>query len=569
MGMSDIVVKIGGDTAAFNAALRSTKKDAKDLGKSLVGELMPTLMGLSGAGAFIALTKSAAELGDKVGHTSQALQLSTGEYQKFAEMAKSVGLQQESLNIAFKTFSRIIVDSVKDPTGDAALTLGKLGVTLDELKGKTPAQQFETLVKALNGVGDETERLALATKAFGDAGAGFIEMAGNWDSLASEAAEVATITNEAANASMRFSDAWRRLTESITVAVTESGLVGWLANVAEGISGLVNNANKLQKKGGSGAYSKTSYNVGAFALDAMAAPANFATNLITGESTTASEKIENLFSKTSKPRLTMGYTPEEQAKLDRSKALHDQGKSTQQDKIDETARRAKTKVDAANARKAAEQAKKDEALGEDLKALEGKVEAQRLVNDGLELEAKVREKIAELERKAGRQLTGEEKGRVGNALGSEQSLQDEKRVGDTIEDMRQKTEYQRLVNAGKKDEADLNQKIYDMEKAQGGRALTDEQKADVAGAMQDQKAVERDADLNTGAKKASESAMAEDRGGVNSLEKIGAIFGGRGDSGNETKKQTSLLEAVNKTLLQIRDKSGSEDSLDNSKETLD
>jgi hypothetical protein len=135
--------------------------------------------------------------------------------------------------------------------------------------------------------------------------------------------------------------------------------------------------------------------------------------------------------------------------------------------------------------------------------------------------------------------------------------------------MRQKTEYQRLVNAGKKDEADLNQKIYDMEKAQGGRALTDEQKADVAGAMQDQKAVERDADLNTGAKKASESAMAEDRGGVNSLEKIGAIFGGRGDSGNETKKQTSLLEAVNKTLLQIRDKSGSEDSLDNSKETLD
>jgi hypothetical protein len=327
MGMSDIVVKIGGDTAAFNAALRSTKKDAKDLGKSLVGELMPTLMGLSGAGAFIALTKSAAELGDKVGHTSQALQLSTGEYQKFAEMAKSVGLQQESLNIAFKTFSRIIVDSVKDPTGDAALTLGKLGVTLDELKGKTPAQQFETLVKALNGVGDETERLALATKAFGDAGAGFIEMAGNWDSLASEAAEVATITNEAAKPPCASPTPGA---VSPNRSRSPYGIrPGRLARECRGgISGLVNNANKLQKKGGSGAYSKTSYNVGAFALDAMAAPANFATNLITGESTTASEKIENLFSKTSKPRLTMGYTPEEQAKLDRSKALHDQGKST-------------------------------------------------------------------------------------------------------------------------------------------------------------------------------------------------------------------------------------------------
>jgi len=528
--MSDITAKIGGDVSGFNAALRSTRKEGAELGKTLAGSLMGPLAAIGSVAGVAELTKQMMEAGVEIHHNAQELGVSNEEYQRLSKMAKAVGADTSALEMAFKTVSGTITDAARG-SKEAADKLGHIGLAVDDLKGKKPAEQFEMVAKAIGAIADPTERSATAVELFGRSGMRLVELAENYDSLKSKVAESTIMTDEAIEASVTFEKTMASLGSTIKNLVANSGIIEWLAGLAEGMNALVKNGDRIKNQGGH--TDKLSYQGGAAGFLGNLKDAWF------GESETSVRMA--------------GQSEEERARLEQQrKTKETTGKGTLQDQKDEEAKRAQVQQETATRKEREAQEKKDKALAEEIAALQEKARAQALITQGKELEAKVQERLSELSRKAGRELTADEKSKVSGAIVQETQGQDEKKLNDSLEDLQQKAKYQELVNQGKKDEADVQQKIYELEKARGGRPLSDEEKAQVAAGMKSVQEAEKSAGDRALIEKATSNLEAPEK---ISLEKIGAVFGGKSaDESSEPKKQTTLLEGVKGILAQIRDK---------------
>ncbi len=130
------------------------------------------------AAAFIAIRAAAGVVTAGFDHFRQALDLGGELSDRSANTGVAVGdlvvLQQEFAN-AGKTaedVGPVLAKMAKSLHGDSAAdTVDKLGIKLEELKAKTPAEQFRTLGKAINNVRDPSERAALSMQLFGRSGA--------------------------------------------------------------------------------------------------------------------------------------------------------------------------------------------------------------------------------------------------------------------------------------------------------------------------------------------------------------------------------------------------------------
>ena len=109
--------------------------------------------------------RGAFEIGDKLSNLSA----NTG-----VAVADLVVLQQEFINAgkSAEDIGPAFAKMAKSIHGDAAgETIEKLGFNLDDLKRKTPAEQFRALGAAINGVKDPSQRAAIAMEIFGRNGA--------------------------------------------------------------------------------------------------------------------------------------------------------------------------------------------------------------------------------------------------------------------------------------------------------------------------------------------------------------------------------------------------------------
>jgi hypothetical protein len=85
-----------------------------------------------------------------------------------------VVLQQEFANAGklAEDLGPAFAKMAKSVHGDAAAeTIQKLGLNLDALKRKTPAEQFRALGSAINQIKDPSQRAAMAMEIFGRNGA--------------------------------------------------------------------------------------------------------------------------------------------------------------------------------------------------------------------------------------------------------------------------------------------------------------------------------------------------------------------------------------------------------------
>jgi len=527
--MSDITAKIGGDVSGFNAALRSTRKEGAELGKTLASDLMGPLAAIGSVAGVAELTKQMMEAGVEIHHNAQELGVTNEEYQRLSKMAKAVGADESALGMAFKTVSGTITDAARG-SAEAADKLGRVGLAVEDLKGKKPAEQFEMVAKAIGAIQDPTERSATAVELFGRSGMRLAELAENFDSLKAKVSDATIMTDEAIEASVTFEKTMASLGSTIKNLVANSGIIEWLGGIAEGMNALVANGQKIAKQGGH--TDKLSYQGGAGGLLGNIKDAWF------GESGTSVQLA--------------GVSEDERSKLEKMrKAKETSGRSTLQDQKDEEAKRAQVQQDTATRKDREAQAKRDQALAEEIKGLQEKAKYQQLVNQGKELEAKVQERIAELSKKAGRDLTAGEKSQMQEALSQEENGQDSKKVQDAVEELQQKAKYQQLVNEGKKEEAELQQKLYELEKARGGRSLSAEEADQVAQSM---KALQDQKDAASEKARMDKAMAKTDAPEKISLEKIGAVFGGHIATDAEPKKQTTLLEGIKTVLEQIREK---------------
>lgn len=160
---------------------KNADKQAKSLGNTLsngigkagkvakAGLMAVGTTAVATGGALVKMAKDTADTGDHIDKMSQKLGISAEAYQKWDYVAKISGTSIDGLKMGFKTLTNTI-DKANQGDKTAIENFNRIGMSIDDLKGKTKEDIFQQTVKSLQNVSDETERSAMANKLLGRAG---------------------------------------------------------------------------------------------------------------------------------------------------------------------------------------------------------------------------------------------------------------------------------------------------------------------------------------------------------------------------------------------------------------
>jgi hypothetical protein len=238
--------------AKFSKNAKAIERDASKSGKNIGSKLGDGLssglkLALAGVGAFIAgnllsgvasKMREIIDLADDIGKSSKRIGLTVSEMQKLSHAATLAGADMRAVEVAMRRMSVTVLDA-SNGLAEANRSLNAIGISVDELEGKTPHQQFELIAQALNEIEDAGEKAAVAQKIFGRSGTALIPMLDNYKALGDELERVGGImSGESIKAAEDFNDALADLAVSAKAAAANSGLITWLSGVADGMNQL-------------------------------------------------------------------------------------------------------------------------------------------------------------------------------------------------------------------------------------------------------------------------------------------------------------------------------------------
>lgn len=123
-------------------------------------------------GGIIGAFKSAAALGDRfnslgeIGKQASAIGVASDQFMGLAAAAKMAGVEGEQ----FGTLLQKGQLRVAEGSADTQQALATIGLSLDQLRGKSPDEIFYAVADGLNGVSDQGTRALVATKLFEEEG---------------------------------------------------------------------------------------------------------------------------------------------------------------------------------------------------------------------------------------------------------------------------------------------------------------------------------------------------------------------------------------------------------------
>ncbi|MBR6619397.1 MAG: hypothetical protein IKK85_03545 [Clostridia bacterium] len=168
------------------------------------------------------LAETTAETGKEILVMSERTGLSTKAYQEWDYIAKQAGTTMDTLQGGITDLAEKMDDAAKGE-GEAAEIFAKLGVKVTDSTGKLKNQEkvFEETITALQGVRNETERQALATKLMSTTGEELLPLLngeiGSIKELKEAVSEYGLImSDEAINASVNFSNSLDTLKSTST-----------------------------------------------------------------------------------------------------------------------------------------------------------------------------------------------------------------------------------------------------------------------------------------------------------------------------------------------------------------
>lgn len=187
------------------------------------------------------VAKETAAAGDQIDKSSQKLGMSAESYQKWDYVLGQSGVDISSMGAGLKTLTTQI-SKASDGSEDATERFAKLGISTKELKTLSREELFAKTIKGLQGMGDTTERAALANKLFGASGKELAPLlnqsAESTEELMKKAEELGFVmSDEAVKASAGFQDALDTLGRTATGLKNKLG-AELLPSLTQGMEGL-------------------------------------------------------------------------------------------------------------------------------------------------------------------------------------------------------------------------------------------------------------------------------------------------------------------------------------------
>ena len=184
----------------------------------------------------------AAKAGDEIDKMSQKLGMSRKSYQEWGFVLSQNGADIKSLQGGMKTLAKQIT-SDSDASANA---FKNLGLSMAELRGMDRETQFNTVITALQGMEDSSQRAAIASQLLGRSGTALNPLlnqtAEDTEKLKNKAKELGMVmSDDAVNASVKFQDQLDGLQRTFSTVKDSvaSTMLPALTDVMGGLQGLM------------------------------------------------------------------------------------------------------------------------------------------------------------------------------------------------------------------------------------------------------------------------------------------------------------------------------------------
>lgn len=219
--LSDGIEDAGKSADDSGSSLQKLAAAAKRVSTAAAAALAAVGAAAAGAAKKIwDMSNEVAAAGDSIDKNSQKIGISAESYQEWSYVFERCGADVNGLGKGVKTLSKVILDAGNGAEG-AQGKLAAVGLTVEELNGKSQDEQLSIVVAALQNMEAGAERAAAANDLLGesaqDMAAIFNTGAAETQALKDEAREYGMImSNETVAASAAFADSLTRLKNTIT-----------------------------------------------------------------------------------------------------------------------------------------------------------------------------------------------------------------------------------------------------------------------------------------------------------------------------------------------------------------
>ena len=200
------------------------------------------------------MSNDVAEAGDEIDKTSQKIGISAESYQEWNYVFERAGANVDNLQSGMKTLSTVITDATAG-SDKAAEKLKAVGLSIDDLNGKSQDEQLSIVIGALQDMESGSERTAAAARLFGksasDMGAVLNMTAEETNALKQEAHDYGMVmSNDAVAASAAFEDSLTKLKGTLTGI--KNNMIGELlpgiTSIMDGFSDMASGTDKSGSK---------------------------------------------------------------------------------------------------------------------------------------------------------------------------------------------------------------------------------------------------------------------------------------------------------------------------------
>ena len=221
-------VELSADDSALVRGLRRAQAKLKAFGEAVssAGEGLLKIGAVAAAGIGAALRVFTAQ-GDALQKMALRTGISVEALSELGYAAGQSGADMETLEAGVRGMQRVLNDAA---TGmkSANDSLATLGLSIEDLKGLSPEQQFKLIADRLSQVADPTQRAAVAMELFGRSGQKLLPLmsggAAGIAALEEEARRMGlTISGETADAAAAFGDELDRLKQAVGRVLLEIG----------------------------------------------------------------------------------------------------------------------------------------------------------------------------------------------------------------------------------------------------------------------------------------------------------------------------------------------------------
>lgn len=229
-GISDNISKALGDGESvgkdYGTKLGSGISSALKMGGAAVAGLGAAAVGLGKS--LLDGANAASQMGDNIDKTSQKIGISAKSYQEWAFVFERSGANVDNLQVGMKKLSGVISDATSG-SAQAAEKLSAVGLSIDDLNGKSQDEQLSLVISALQGMEQGADRTTAATDLLGksaiDMAAVLNMSAEDTEALKQQVNDLGGVmSNEAVAASAAFQDSLTNFQTALTGA--KNGIVG-------------------------------------------------------------------------------------------------------------------------------------------------------------------------------------------------------------------------------------------------------------------------------------------------------------------------------------------------------